>query len=327
MHTDPFSDILNLANARSVVSGTLSAGRGWSIRFRPPDKIKFFAIVEGGCWLRVEEAGAEPVRVDPIRIEQGDVLLVSRRPIVLADDPVLPPIDATDFYAGLRADPTRRAHLGEGDGFMLLGGHVEIDPANGAFLADILPALILVRASAPEATTLRWLLDELARERRQGKPGSDLASTQLAQLVFIQILRTQLERSNAAAHEAASPLAAGWLRALGDAHLAPALRLMHGEPGRSWQLAELAKAAAMSRTSFAVHFKAVAGVAPLTYLTEWRMRLAQRALRDETTPVSTLALNLGYTSESAFSNAFKRVTGTAPKRYRALARAPETPAT
>jgi AraC-like DNA-binding protein len=74
----------------------------------------------------------------------------------------------------------------------------------------------------------------------------------------------------------------------------------------------------MSRTTFAVRFKAIVGVAPLTYLTEWRMRLAQRALREGNAPVSELAALLGYGSESAFSNAFKRVTGDAPKRYRTL---------
>jgi AraC-like DNA-binding protein len=72
----------------------------------------------------------------------------------------------------------------------------------------------------------------------------------------------------------------------------------------------------MSRTTFASHFKTVAGLAPLTYLTQWRMRLAQRALREDDTPVSVLARSLGYVSESAFSNAFKRITGNAPKRYR-----------
>lgn len=37
--------------------------------------------------------------------------------------------------------------------------------------------------------------------------------------------------------------------------------------------------------------------------------------------MAALAMSLGYTSESAFSNAFKRVTGNAPKRYRTAARA------
>jgi AraC-like DNA-binding protein len=52
------------------------------------------------------------------------------------------------------------------------------------------------------------------------------------------------------------------------------------------------------------------------------MRLAERALREENAPVSALAGQLAYTSESAFSNAFKRVTGNAPKRYRTAARSP-----
>ena len=77
----------------------------------------------------------------------------------------------------------------------------------------------------------------------------------------------------------------------------------------------------MSRTTFAERFKAVAGVPPLTYLLNWRMRIAERALRDEDTPVSDLGMSLGYTSESAFSNAFKREVGMAPKRYRDIARA------
>ncbi|MGO8506757.1 helix-turn-helix domain-containing protein, partial [Rhizobium leguminosarum] len=78
--------------------------------------------------------------------------------------------------------------------------------------------------------------------------------------------------------------------------IAPALRLMHGDPGRSWQLGELAKAAGMSRTSFALRVKTVAGVAPLTYLICWRMRLAERELREGSMPVSALALSLGSTS-------------------------------
>jgi AraC-like DNA-binding protein len=48
-------------------------------------------------------------------------------------------------------------------------------------------------------------------------------------------------------------------------------------------------------------------VAPLAYLAEWRMRLAQRILREEDISVLQLAESLGYASESAFSNAFERV--------------------
>jgi AraC-like DNA-binding protein len=57
-------------------------------------------------------------------------------------------------------------------------------------------------------------------------------------------------------------------------------------------------------------------VPPLTYLLNWRMSLAARALRQDATPVAVLARSVGYTSESALSNAFKRVMGVAPRRYR-----------
>jgi AraC-like DNA-binding protein len=93
---------------------------------------------------------------------------------------------------------------------------------------------------------------------------------------------------------------------------------MHREPGRAWQLGELAKEVAMSRTSFAIRFKATAGIAPLTYLLNLRMRFAEHALREGSMSVSELGLSLGYSSESAFSNAFKRTTGMAPKRYRSI---------
>jgi AraC-like DNA-binding protein len=142
--------------------------------------------------------------------------------------------------------------------------------ASGGLLADVLPPLIHVQAASPQATVLQWLLDHFSAAEL---PGASLALAQLAQLMFVQILRAHLETSGT--------LAAGLLRAISDQRIAPALRLMHSDPGRRWQLEELAKAAAMSRTTFAVHFKTVAGIAPLAYLTEWRMRLAERPLRGE----------------------------------------------
>jgi AraC-like DNA-binding protein len=304
MTADPFSDFLEIANAQPVVAGGFTAGGLWAIRFPAPDKIKFFAIVKGNCWLRIDGQDA------PVRAETGDVFLLStERSFVLAGDLAAVPVDATRLFSG---NVNKIAKIGDVDDCIQIGGHIRLDSASGGLLADVLPPLIHVRATSPQATVLQWLLDQLVRERAEELPGASVASAQLAHLMFIQILRAHLETS--------APLSAGWLRAISDKRLAPALRLMHSDPGRSWRLEELAKAAAMSRTTFALHFKTAAGLAPLTYLTKWRMRLAERALREKNTPVSVLARSLGYTSESAFSNAFKRLTGHAPKRYRSAVR-------
>ena len=304
MTHDPFSDILTLTNAETVVSGGFTAGGTWAIRFPEMEKIKFSAIVRGSCWLCIDGEQA------PVRAEAGDVFLLSaHQSFVLASDVEAMPIDAASVFT---SSAVKMGKLGDGDEYMQIGGFVRLDPVSGGLLADVLPPLIHVHASAPQAAVLHWLIEQLVHEQVAELPGASLVSAQLAQLMFVQIVRAHLDTSGS--------LEAGVLRALSDPLIAPALRLMHSDPGRSWHLKELAQATAMSRTTFAVRFKQTAGVAPLTYLTEWRMRLAERALREQETPVTELARWLGYTSESAFSNAFKRITGHAPKRYRSIVR-------
>lgn len=299
MEQDPISDILRLADVESVVSGGFIAGGDWAIRFPAPDKLKFFAAVRGGCWLSVE---GEP-RV--VRIEPGDVLLLTApRAFTMASDLAMEPWDAHTVFAG-RTSPI--ITLGEGGETMQIGGHIRLDPAYAPMLAEALPPLVHVHGATPEAQLMRWILDRMVEESQGGRPGSGLATTQLAHLLFVHILRAHLAASG--------PLKAGWLRVAADPRLAPALRLMHGAPGSPWRLEQLAQAAAMSRTTFASQFKAVAGIAPLTYLAHWRMRLAQHALRRGDVPVGVLAQDLGYASESAFSHAFKRIVGVSPSRY------------
>ncbi|CAH2602568.1 protein of unknown function [Rhodovastum atsumiense] len=126
--------------------------------------------------------------------------------------------------------------------------------------------------------------------------------------IRLQILRVHLAREDA--------LAPGRLRVLADRRLAPALRLVHAQPARSWHLPDLARAAAMSRTTFATRFKASAGMGPLAYLAQWRMRLAQRWLAAGTMPIGQIARTTGFGSDAAFSNAFKRMTGQSPSQFR-----------
>lgn len=83
-----------------------------------------------------------------------------------------------------------------------------------------------------------------------------------------------------------------------------------------WLVANCASYPRLSRTSFAERFRSVVGMPPLTYLSRWRMLLAQRALRDGDVRVGALAADLGYASDSAFSTAFNREVGVSPLRYR-----------
>lgn len=299
MSTDPFSDILKFASPRSIVSGVLAAGGEWAVRFPPPLKIKFFAIARGECWLDAEGGSG------PFRVGEGDVFLTTQRAITLSSDPAVEAMDGTALYAD---KPDKSVVLGNGGEFFLLGGQIVLDPMAAELLGDVLPALIFVPASSPHAPASKWLLNRLVEERAAARPGHALAMEQLCQLLFIEILR---------AHFLSAELPmAGTLRAVSDKRLAPALRRIHADPGRSWRLEELAAASGMSRTTFVNTFREVAGTTPMAYVSRWRMHHAARDLRDRDLAVAELAYAHGYASESAFSNAFKRIVGVSPTAYR-----------
>ena len=298
---DPLCDALALADARAALSGAFVAGGDWAIRLHAPERLKVNCVVRGTPVLVREDTG------EHVRLAAGDVIVSDGAlPYIMCSDPGVQPLPS----GSLPTDPrTGFRRIGSGEEVMCVAGHVDLNRDRGGLLRGALPALVHVRGDAPEAATLRRLIEQLLEEMTGRRPGAPAAMDHIAQLVFLHVLRISLDSEG---------LPPGWLRGLADERIAPALRLMHGDPARPWRLEELARAAALSRTAFAVRFRDTVGAPPLTYLLTWRMSLAARALRRDGTPVAVLARELGYGSESAFSNAFKRAMGTSPRTYRHL---------
>ncbi|MEY9928445.1 AraC-like DNA-binding protein [Catenulispora sp. GP43] len=297
---DPLCDALAVADARAAMSGAFVAGGAWAVRLHAPDRLKVNCVVRGEPVLVREDTGEQ------VQLAPGDVIVSDGAlPYILCSAPDVPPQPSgplpTDPRTGFR-------RLGTGEDAMCVAGHVDLSRDRGGLLRDALPALVRVRGDAPEAATLRRLVEQLLDEMTGHRPGATAAMDHIAQLVFLHVLRISLADT--------ANLPAGWLRGLADERVAPALRLMHGDPARAWRLEDLARAASLSRTAFAVRFRDTVGVPPLTYLLTWRMSLAARALRHEATPVAVLAREAGYGSESAFSTAFKRAMGSSPRDYR-----------
>ncbi len=129
-------------------------------------------------------------------------------------------VDAMTLFSG--AGKTT-AQLGDGSDFAHIGGHVLLDPASGALLADVLPPWIHVRAALPQAAAFRWLLDRLGRRARFG-------SARCANSPPPSSRSCCSSKSCALTWPGGSSCPAGWLRALSDPRIAPAIRLMHGDP-------------------------------------------------------------------------------------------------
>ncbi len=299
MTRDLISDVLAAANARCVITGGLRSGGDWSYRGALDAPLKLEAVVRGSCWLIADD---DP----PQRLATGDaVVLNSVRWVTLCSDPALTPTDAGDVAGGGDGFFTQVA---EGDDDIVIGGHVDLEPASAALLTSALPPVLHARAPTVEAAEMRRLLERIVEEAKSGRPGARFAADQHTELLLLQVLRIALGED-----ALARP---GWLGLLADGQLRASVTLMHDDPRRAWRLGELAEAAAMSRSHFAQRFRTVSGQPPLTYLSHLRVTLAQRALRTSDTTIAQLADELGYASESSFSHAFARIAGTSPSQYR-----------
>ncbi|WP_033342996.1 helix-turn-helix transcriptional regulator [Catenuloplanes japonicus] len=306
---DHLSDVLDLVEVNGVISGGAAVSGAWTApRTEVESPLKFIAAMRGRA--RISADGIP----EPIVVEAGDVAVINNRSwiqleSVTGDDAprrMLREADA-DVLTMLGA-----AH--EADD-ILVGGHVDLNPAGDALLTPALPPIGHIRADSPAAPGLRRVLEPLFEELLLERAGSAFAIRQYGQLFVLELLRAYMHQAD---------LPPGWLRVSTDEQLRPTLAIMHAEPAARPSLEELARAASMSRTSFAERFRAVAGMPPVAYMSRWRMMHAQRALRDTEITISALAAHLGYLSESAFSTAFKREIGESPLRFRRRLRRPAT---
>jgi len=291
--------VLSLLSTRHAFFAGVKAAGSWAVSFPPPAGIKFHAVLRGSCWLAVD--GVHGWR----EMQAGDSYLIQPcRAYTLASAPEVAPQDGPKLFS------TAKNHvlaLGSADEFFLVGGRFDISDDVWPMLGG-LPPLAILGGSTPQADVLQWSLNRLGQEMEQPTAGTALVIQSLAHMMLVQFLRLYLASD--------SPLAAGWLRALSDDAVRPAMQAIHANPERRWTVEALADLAGLSRSTFAERFKRVMAMGPLEYVLRWRMLLAAQDLRTGGRTVASIAERLGYESDSAFSNAFKRVMSCSPTQYR-----------
>ncbi len=296
---DPLSDIITLLKPRRLKTGAADVGGPFAVRMPQHQGLFCYAVLSGACWVALEDGAAA------IRLAAGDcVILPSGRPFRIGSDPDLEPVDAEAMFAGRANGGVAR--YGRGGDCFLYAAHFGFDSRNAGILLSVLPGIVHIREEA-DREALRWSLDRMMGELRAPRPGSDLVVEHLAHLILVQALRLYLDGGDADR--------VGWLFALADARVGAVIAALHDAPARRWTVGTMAATAGMSRTAFAVRFKATVGMAPLEYLTRWRMLIAARAMSASHDTLASVAFDVGYVSESAFSTAFRRVMGCSPRKY------------
>lgn len=169
-----------------------------------------------------------------------------------------------------------------------------------------LPRLVQVPLDAVPG--LRLSLELLFSETDRVRCGSRLLADRLFEVVLIQLLRWIID------HPELVGVSSGLMMGLSDPRLARALVALHRAPQEDWTLGSMAAVAGMSRSAFAETFKAVTGTTPSAYLTDWRLTLASTLLRAGQ-PQKLVAADLGFSSASSLSRAFRQRFGAAPRGW------------
>ena len=292
---DPLSEVIALLRPRTVFSKRISGAGRWGVRYSAFGQPSFCVVLEGGCRLAVDGQR-------PITLESGDFLLLPATPgfTMSGFEPVTPErIDPRGTPAP--AGEVRHGRRGGRPDVRLLGGYFVFESPDRALLASLLPPLVHVRG-VERLSTLVGLVGEESSARRSGR---ELVLTRLMEVLLIEALRST-------PGDDAPP---GLLRGLADARLAPAIRQMHGQIGRSWTMAQLARTAALSRSAFFERFTRIVGLPPMEYLLVWRMAVAKDLLGRHDVGMNEVAERVGYGSASTFSTAFSRHVGQPPSRY------------
>lgn len=307
MTRDPLADVLALLRPEAVLAAELRARGRWSLAFERQPAVKFGVIVEGECSLAVQGRAPKVLRT-------GDVFLLGGPPsFVMASDLTSPSRNANELFANAKGRVVQLGSAHAKPVVHVVGGHFVLEATSAHLLVDALPAFL--RIPAGEASSLRGLMPLLIEEVRSCQLGRLRTLDHLAQLALTYVLR-HLD------FDGVNQARTGWLRALADPRIGAALRHVHSNVAKGSSLAELARVAGMSRTAFAARFKELVGQPPLAYAIQWRMSLAKDALRSSDRAIGELAFELGYASESAFSMAFRREVGCAPRAYRNAGGAP-----
>jgi len=317
---DPISDIFKTMRITGVVHARLEATAPWgllregeagndgshrsTVADNSPSQLAHFGMISrGNCWLRV---GGIP---DPIPLTGGDCfLLAPGSTYALRDDP------RTLTRSFCEAAPTKDSNVihygGGGAPTTLVSGWFRFGQMSIKPLRRLLPELILIKADQARTLALHATLQLLASEMSEPAPGAEVMVNRLADILFIQCVRAHIASGS-------ENCKTGWLRAIFDPRIGAALKAMHEKVENPWTVETLAAAAGMSRSAFALRFKELLGETPLEYLTNWRMYKATGLLQQEDDmKLFDIARSVGYDSDAAFSKAFKRVLGVAPRKYR-----------
>ncbi|MBW8731536.1 MAG: AraC family transcriptional regulator [Terrabacter sp.] len=308
---DTLSAVMDGHRARGASLLRCEMRAPWALRIEDEAALGLVVLVAGTAELRPQRGAAIELRPGDLALVKGTHPWVFADAVATAPTVVIEPGNVCRSVTGehlavslgLGTRTWGNAGGEPGDTTFLTASWELASQVTGRLL-DALPDVAVVRADEADPT----LSGLLAREVQRDLPGQDVVLDRLVDLVLIDAVRQWFSR--------AEDSAPSWWRAGSDPLVGRALAALHDEPGHPWTLDVLAAHVHVSRATLSRRFSELVGQSPMAYLTHWRLARAADLLRSGSLSVEQVAHAVGYANAFAFSAAFKREHGSAPRTFR-----------
>jgi AraC-like DNA-binding protein len=315
---DVVSQVLESVRLRGAVYFSVTASAPWVAEAPPATElasyimpgaehvIEYHVVVSGTGYASLIDQPAITMRPgDIVLFPHGDAHVMSSAPGMRGPRDLPHRRRAQHERLPINVDYTRAdAH----DATHLVCGFLACDASPFNPLLSALPKLLHMPRGEHGHAMLDHLIAAALAESSAPRSGGDAVLARMSELMFVEVVRRHLA--------SLEPTRMGWLAGLREPIVGRAIAALHARPAHDWSLDALAREVGASRSSLAGRFTDYVGVPPMQYLTQWRMQLAAKLLAEGAT-LAHIATQVGYSSEAAFSRAFKKVVGVAPAGWRA----------
>jgi AraC-like DNA-binding protein len=302
-------DLLAQMLDRVRLGGTLlfhfELGHPWNLALPARPYALFHYLSRGSATLALEQRSE-------LQMTEGDLVVVTRGdPHLIYSDRQTTPVPV---HEAVRPSPrlgvVRHGGSTQPLSTMICGNFSVSRPAHGSVL-ELLPPVLHLKPAADD-DWLEAILQRMVSESAIERPGQGVALSRLTEVLFVEVLRSWIN--------SLGPGQGGWLGAISDPHIGPALHLIHEQPDRPWTLRDLGQRVGLGRSAFSARFTRLVGQPMQRYLIGRRMMEAAFLLETTDEGIARIASRVGYETATAFSKLFHRHHGLSPGRYRATAR-------
>ncbi len=188
----------------------------------------------------------------------------------------------------------------------LMCGLVNYDQEASHPILDSFPQVLhFSKLNAADPVWMSAMLID-AEMRRTNDHGSPIVD-RLTEALFLQLLNRYTSENKETI---------GFLAAISDRRIHRALMLIHQDPSFNWSLPLLSERVGMSRATLNRHFQDTVGVAPMTYVMNWRIMKAYSLIKYSSATLEQIAETIGFMSARTLNKAFHRYYNYTPNELR-----------